>query len=137
MRKKILFICTHNSARSQIAEALVNNIYGDRFEAFSAGTEKTFVKPLAIEALKDINIDISDSRSKRTTEFRDTEFDIVVTVCDSARESCPYFPGTKEMIHKSFRDPSDENGSDEEKLEAFKRSRDEIKAWLDIFLSER
>lgn len=137
MKKKILFICTHNSARSQIAEAVVNNRYGDRFEAFSAGTEKTFVKPMAINVLKEINIDISDARSKLTTEFSDIEFDLVVTVCDSAREACPFFPGSKERVHKSFIDPSDAKGGYEEKLKAFKKSRDEIMSWLDVFLSKR
>lgn len=135
MKKKILFICTHNSARSQIAEGLVNDIFGDKFAAFSAGTEKTFVKPFAIEALKDINIDISGAKSKLITEFRDMEFDFVVTVCDSARETCPFFPGTKELIHKSFSDPSDVQGEKKVKLEAFIKTRDEIKAWLEIFLS--
>jgi len=137
LKKKILFICTHNSARSQIAEAVVNNLYGNRFEAFSAGTEKTCVKPLAIDVLKEINIDISGARSKLTTAFSDIEFDLVVTVCDIAREACPFFPGSKEMIHKSFRDPSDVKGSDEEERNAFRRSRDEIVSWLNVFLSER
>ena len=117
-----------------MAEGLVNNLFNDRFEAFSAGTEKTFVKPHAIEALKDINIDISDARSKLTTEFRSTEFDIVVTVCDNARETCPFFPGTKELVHKSFRDPSEIQGNEKEKLEAFLSSRDEILFWLKEFL---
>ena len=119
-----------------MAEGLVNSLFNDRFEAFSAGTEKTFVKPHAIEVLKDINIDISEARSKLTTEFRDMEFDIVVTVCDNAREKCPFFPGAKELVHKSFRDPSDIRGNNNLKLEAFRRTRDEILSWLDDFLSQ-
>ncbi len=118
-----------------MAEGLVNSLFNDRFEAFSAGTEKTFVKLYAIEALKDINIDISDARSKLTTEFRDMEFDIVVTVCDNARETCPFFPGAKELVHKSFKDPSEVQGNEKGKLEAFISSRDEILSWLDDFLS--
>ncbi len=117
-----------------MAEGLVNGLFKNRFEAFSAGTEKTFVKPHAIEALKGINIDISDARSKLTTEFRNTEFDIVVTICDNARETCPFFPGTKELVHKSFRDPSEIQGNEKEKLEAFISSRDEILFWLKEFL---
>jgi len=120
-----------------MAEGIVNNLFNDRFEAFSAGTEKTFVKPHTIDALKDLNIDISDARSKLTIEFKDTEFDIVVTVCDNARETCPFFPGAKELVHKSFQDPSDIQGNEKEKLEAFKKTRDEIRSWLDNFLSTR
>ncbi len=118
-----------------MAEGLVNSLFNSRFEAFSAGTERTYVKPFAIEALKEINIDISEARSKLTTEFRDIEFDMVITVCDGARETCPFFPGAKERIHKNFEDPSEVPGSKETKLEAFKRTRDEMRTWLDNFLS--
>lgn len=117
-----------------MAEGLVNNLFNDKFKAFSAGTEKTSVKPHAIEALKKLNIDISDARSKLTTEFMNTEFDIVVTVCDNARETCPFFPGAKKLIHKSFRDPSDIQGDDRAKLKAFIKTRDEILVWLQKFL---
>ncbi len=135
MKKKILFICTHNSARSQMAEGLTNHFFGDRWEAFSAGTEKTIVKPMAIKALEKIGIEISHQRSKLATEFRGMEFDIVVTVCDSAKDNCPFFPGSKKYIHKSFKDPSNINESDEERMEAFCRTRDEIRDWLQDLLS--
>jgi arsenate reductase len=130
MKKTILFICTHNSARSQLGEGLVNYYFGDQWEASSAGTEKTFVKPLAIEAMAEAGIDISHHSSKTIDAFKGQQFDVVVTVCDSARESCPFFPG-KKVIHHSFVDPSNAEGTNEEKLEAFCRTRDEIKAWLD------
>ncbi len=135
MRKKILFICTHNSARSQMAEGLTNHFFGDKWEGFSAGTEKTIVKPMAVKALEKIGIDISHHRSKLSTEFTGREFDIVVTVCDSAKDNCPFFPGAKEHIHKSFKDPSDTKGSHEDILDAFIRSRNEIHNWLKSFLS--
>jgi arsenate reductase len=130
-KKKILFICTHNSARSQLAEGLMNHFHGGRFEAFSAGTEATFVKPFAIEAMKQIGIDITRNRSKTVEEFRGMKFDYVVTVCDSAKENCPFFPGAKAYIHMGFQDPSDVEGTDEEKRSAFARTRDEIKQWVD------
>ena len=133
MKKTILFICTHNSARSQIAEGLVNHFFGDEWEAKSAGTEKTFVKPFAIKALAEAGIDISQHASKTIAVFQDQTFDVMVTVCDSAKEACPFFPG-KKVIHQSFADPSDVKGTDAEKLAAFCRTRDEIKAWLDANL---
>jgi len=134
MKKKILFICTHNSARSQIAEGLTNHFFGDKWEGFSAGTEKTFVKPMAIKALKKIGIDISHHQSKLSTEFQGETFDMVVTVCDNAKETCPFFPGAKTRIHRSFIDPSDTKGSNEDVLEAFCRTREEIHKWLKDFL---
>jgi arsenate reductase (thioredoxin) len=128
MKKKILFICTHNSARSQMAEGLTNSYFKDSWQAFSAGTEKTSVKPEAIEALKDIKIDISNHKSKHLEEFFDEEFDLVVTVCDSAKETCPTFPGAKRQIHAGFVDPSD--FPEEIRLEKFKEVRTQIKDWL-------
>ena len=130
MRKTILFICTHNSARSQLGAGLVNHYFGDIWEASSAGTEKNFAKPLAIKAMAEAGIDISHYTSKTIDVFKGQEFDVVVTVCDSARETCPFFPG-KKVIHHSFVDPSNAEGTNEEKLAAFCRTRDEIKAWLD------
>lgn len=127
---KVLFICTHNSARSQMAEGLANYYLGDKLEAYSAGTEATFVKPLAIKAMSELGIDISHHKSKTVYEFENETFDYVITVCDHAKETCPFFPGGKNYIHKGFKDPSDVQGSEEEKLEAFRRSRDEIKNWL-------
>lgn len=130
-KRKILFVCTHNSARSQMAEGLMNHYFGDRFQAFSAGTEATFVKPPAIKVLEQVSIDISHHRSKTVEEFRGIEFDYVVTVCDSAKENCPFFPGAKAYIHMAFRDPSNVEGTGEEKVAAFARTRDEIKQWMD------
>lgn len=126
--KKILFICTHNSARSQMAEGLTNYFYSEDWQAFSAGTEKTKVKPEAITVLKEIGADTSLLYSKKLDKFTNQQFDVVVTVCDSAKESCPFFPG-KKVIHHSFADPSDVK-QPETKLEAFRKTRDEIKNWL-------
>ncbi len=130
MKHTILFICTHNSARSQLAEGLVNHDFSDTWEAKSAGTEKTFVKPFAINAMADAGIDISHHTSKTLDTFTGQQFDVVVTVCDSAKEACPFFPG-KKVIHHSFIDPSNAEGSDDDKRAAFCTTRDEIKAWLD------
>jgi len=126
--KKILFICTHNSARSQIAEGLTNYFYSENWQAFSAGTQKTRVKQEATQVLKEIGIDMSHHYSKTVEEIGDQQFDIVVTVCDSAKESCPFFPG-KKVLHKSFADPSDVK-EPEARLNAFRKTRDEIKKWL-------
>lgn len=135
MRKRILFICTHNSARSQMAEGLTNHFFGDRWVGFSAGTEQTRVKPMALKAMERAGIDISHHHSKLTTDFEGETFDMVVTVCDSAKETCPFFPGTENLIHKSFTDPSGTDGTDEEILAAFCRTRDEIHSWLKELLA--
>ncbi len=135
-KRKILFVCTHNSARSQLAEGLMNHFYADRFEAFSAGTEATLVKPHAIRAMAQINIDISHHHSKTTVEFKNIPFDYVVTVCDNAKENCPFFPGAKAYIHMAFEDPSLCEGNDKEKTDAFAHTRDEIKQWLDTTFNE-
>lgn len=126
MKKKILFICTHNSARSQMAEGYMNAKYGDRYEAFSAGTEVTRVHPMAIEVMKEIGIDISGHRSKLIDEFSGKGIETVVTVCDSANKACPFFPGAKEMFHQSYPDPSAFKGSDEEIRARFRIVRDAI-----------
>ena len=129
-KKKILFICTHNSARSQIAEGLINALYDKDFEAYSAGTEVAEVRPQAIQVLKEIGIDISHHYSKNMRVFYGTEFDLVATVCDNAKKVCPVFPGAKKMIHKSFPDPSTFNGTENEKLLFFRNVRDQIHYWL-------
>jgi len=129
-RKKILIICTHNSARSQIAEGLINALFKDRFEASSAGTEVAEVRPQAIQVLKEIGIEISHHYSKNMREFYGTKFDLVATVCDNAKKVCPVFPGVKKMIHKSFPDPSEVNGTDDEKLIAFRNVRESILKWI-------
>jgi arsenate reductase len=139
-KKKVLFLCTHNSARSQIAEGLLRAMYGDRYEAYSAGVEATSVDPRAVLVMKDIGIDISGQRSKSSQEFRDTIFDLAVTVCDRAKQACPIcstqlelpskIPRAKEVIHRSFADPAAAVGSEEEQLGAFRQVRDEIKEWI-------
>lgn len=139
-KKKILFLCTHNSARSQMAEGLLRAMYGDRYEAYSAGVEATAVDPRAITVMREIGIDISGQRSKSAEEFQGTVFDLAVTVCDRARQACPIIstqlelpsrsPRAREVIHKSFEDPAQAEGSQEEQLEAFRRVRDEIKEWI-------
>ncbi len=128
-KKSVLFICTHNSARSQMAEGLLRSMYGDRYEAFSAGTVKSSVNPYAVRAMAEIGVDISGHRSKSIEEFRKNLFDYVVTVCDHARETCPFFPG-KTNIHRSFEDPADVGETDEERMEIFRRVRDEIRKWI-------
>jgi arsenate reductase (thioredoxin) len=122
---RVLFLCVHNSARSQMAEGLLRTIAGGRFEAFSAGAEATEVRPLAIRAMAEVGIDISGQRSKTVQEFEGQAFDWVVTVCDDAKEACPYFPGDRQL-HWSFDDPSAAEGPEEERLEVFRRIRDEI-----------
>jgi arsenate reductase len=133
-KKKILIICTHNSARSQMAEGLINALYSNKFEAFSAGTEAAEVRPKAIQVLKEIGIDISHHYSKNMREFYGTEFDLVATVCDNAKKVCPVFPGAKKMIHKSFPDPSAAIGTEDEKLLVFRNVRDQIFDWIKLEL---
>ena len=129
MQKKVLFICTHNSARSQIAEALINNLYRDKYEAQSAGITPTEINPYVVKAMAEIGIDISKNRSKSIEEFRGENFNYVVTVCDNAKESCPFFPGEK-IIHKAFEDPSKFKGSEEEIMKEVRRIREEIREWI-------
>lgn len=128
-------MCTHNSARSQIAEGILNKFHGDRFEAYSAGTKPTKVNPYAVEAMAEIGVDISKNRSKNASEFLDKEFDYVITVCDNAAKSCPFFPGGKEQISKSFPDPSAFSGSKVEIMSSFRRVRDDIRSWIDKFFA--
>ncbi len=128
-KKKILFICTHNSARSQMAEGLLRASYPEDFDVYSGGTEPSEVNPKAIKVMEEIGVDISHQRAKNVSEFIDQKFDYVVTVCDQARESCPFFPGGK-IIHKSFKDPSSLKGTDEEVFAGFREARDEIRDWI-------
>jgi arsenate reductase len=130
MKKRVLFLCTHNSARSQMAEGLLRSMAGDQFEVFSAGTEATRVHPLAIEAMREVDIDISGHRSKTLGEFSGQRFDYVITVCDRANESCPIFPGGTQRIHWGFEDPSAATGTDEQRLDAFRNAREEIQQRL-------
>lgn len=124
--RRVLILCTHNSARSQMAEALLRHIGGERFEVASAGTEATRVHPLAVRAMREVGLDISGARSKSLEEFRGQRFDDVITVCDAANESCPVFPGAPSRIHWSFPDPSAATGTDEERYQAFVSVRDAI-----------
>jgi len=137
MKKKVLFICTHNPARSQMAEGILRTLYGDRYEAYSAGTQPTKVNPYAIKVMSEIGIDISNHRSKSAEEFRGKEFDYVVTVCDNAKEACPFFPGGKTYLHKGFKDPSEFKGNENEIVAEFRRVRDEIKRWIEETFGEK
>ncbi|MEK7449428.1 MAG: arsenate reductase ArsC [Planctomycetota bacterium] len=130
-KKKVLFICTHNSVRSQMAEGLLRSLSGERDEVYSAGTQPSRVHPLAIEVMREINIDISRQRSKNVDEFKGIIFDYVVTVCDQARESCPLFTGAKKYLHQSFEDPFVVRGDSDNIISAFRLVRDEIKNWID------
>jgi len=135
-KKKVLFLCTHNSARSQMAEGLLRAMYAVRYEAYSAGVAATSVDPRAVRAMLEIGIDISAQRSKSSQEFQDTVFDLAVTVCDRAKQACPICstelklpsksPRAKEVIHKRFADPASAAGSEEEQLEAFRQIRPEF-----------
>jgi len=133
-KKTVLFLCTHNSARSQMAEALVNALYGSHYKAFSAGILPTHVNPYAIEVMKELGVDLSTHRSKHVDEYKNDSFDFVVTVCDHAKEHCPFFPG-KKIVHKGFTDPAAVDGSIEEILDSFTQVRDEIKHWIKSMFS--
>jgi len=127
LKKRVLILCTGNSARSQMAEGLLRRDAGDRFEVFSAGVDPTAVKPEAIEAMREVGIDISNHRSKSVDEFTGQEFDYVITVCDNANEQCPLFPGKTQRIHWSFEDPAAVQGDKSIRLAAFRRIREEIR----------
>ncbi len=136
-RKSVLILCTGNSARSQMAEGLLKHITVGEYEVFSAGTKPSIVRPEAIKALKELNLDISENRSKSADEFAGQEIDFVLTVCDNAKESCPHFPAKTKVIHKAFDDPAAVEGNEEERLKAFKKVRDEINMYFaDEFLKE-
>jgi arsenate reductase (thioredoxin) len=126
-RARVLFLCTHNSARSQMAEGLLRLLAGDRFEAMSAGTEATRVRPLAIRAMEEIGVDISGQESKTLDRYVEEPFEYVITVCDDANEACPFFPGAANRLRWSFEDPAKAEGSEEERLEVFRSVRDRIK----------
>jgi arsenate reductase len=126
-KQRVLFLCTHNSARSQMAEGLLRNLASDRFEAMSAGTEATHVRPLAVRVMREIGIDISDQESKTLDRYLHEPFDYVITVCDDANETCPFFPGAQSRLHWSFKDPSRAEGSEEERLTIFRSVRDRIR----------
>lgn len=135
MKKRILFLCTHNSCRSQMAEGLINHYLGDRFQAFSAGTEATRVNPLAAKVLSELGIDISSHHSKTLDQFSGQHFDHVITLCGDANEKCPLFFGGTQRQHIGFDDPSRLKGTDEEVLPEYRRVRDEILQQLTNYLT--
>ena len=126
-RQRVLFLCTHNSARSQMAEGLLRNAAGDRFEAHSAGTEATLVRPLAIRAMDELGIDISKQTSKTLDPYVEQRFDYVITVCDDANESCPIFPNAAHRLHWSLPDPSKATGTEDQQLAVYRTVRDDLK----------
>jgi arsenate reductase len=132
-KKRVLILCTGNSARSQMAEGLLRHDAGKRFEVESAGTKPSSVRPEAIAVMRELGIDISGHRSKPVEEFEGQRFDFVVTVCDSARESCPVFFGPAKMLHHSFEDPAALDGSEAKRLAAFRRVREQLRAYLAEF----
>ena len=134
-KKRVLILCTGNSARSQMAEGLLRHLGGDGFEVFSAGVEASFVRSQAIEAMREVGIDISQHRSKSVNEFLDDYFDYVITVCDNANQRCPLFPGNVKRIHWSIDDPV-VAGSEEAQLEAFRVARDEMRRRILAFSEE-
>lgn len=134
--KRVLILCTGNSCRSQMAETLWHALGNGAWESVSAGSKPSgYVHPLAIRAMQELDIDLSQNTSKSLEQFRDEAFDLVVTVCDNARESCPVFPGTKETLHWPFDDPADATGTDDEKMVVFRRVRDEIKEAIQNYLT--
>jgi arsenate reductase (thioredoxin) len=136
MKRRVLFLCTGNSARSQMAEGLLRRLAPDQYDVCSAGTDPApRVNPLAVRVMQEIGIDISGQHPKHLREFLDQEFHRVVTVCDNAAESCPTFPGDPERIHWGFDDPAAVEGTEEEKLHAFRRTRRELQQLLHLWLN--
>ncbi len=135
--KKVLILCTGNSARSQMAEGLLRHMAGDRFEVHSAGTKPSRVRPEVMAVMREIGIDISGHRSKSVAEFDGQSFDHVVTVCDNARENCPVFPSGTVRLHWSFEDPAAIEGTEAERLAAFRRIRDQIHERVKAFLEDQ
>ena len=133
--KKILFLCTGNSCRSQMAEGLMRHMAGDKFEVYSAGVEPTQVNPYAIKVMAEAGIDISSHRSKSVNEFLKQEFDYVITVCNHAKKVCPIFPGEHRNIHWDIEDPARIKGTEQEKMDFFRKIRDEIKEKCLLFLN--
>jgi len=130
MKKRILFICTHNSARSQMAEAFLKTLFPEWFEVYSAGTQPGKLNPFVVKAMVEVGMDISGNHTKSVDEFKGDKFDLVVTVCDQAKETCPYFPGALGYLHRNFEDPSTFTGSEEEIMEKARQVRDNIKNWV-------
>jgi arsenate reductase len=137
-KRQVLFLCTGNSCRSQMAEGLVNHYLADRWQAYSAGTAPTgYVHPMAIEVMSELEIDVSDYHSKSVDEFRDFNFDVVITVCDDAAENCPVWLGSGQIIHIGFLDPAEVEGSEIERLAVFQQVRDDMGKRVLNYLTER
>ena len=134
-KQRVLFVCTHNSARSQMAEAMLRTWGGDKFEAFSAGTEASGIKPETVQVMNEIGIDISNQSSKTIDEFRGRSFEWFITVCDDAQKNCPVLPGVAHAAHWSIEDPSTVRGTPEERLAAFRDARDVIRDRLKLFIN--
>jgi arsenate reductase (thioredoxin) len=134
---RVLILCTANSARSQMAEGLLRHEAGPGCEVFSAGTKPTKVRPEAIAVMREAGIDISRQHSKSVDRFVGQNFDYIITVCDNARETCPVFPAGTRRIHWSIEDPAANDGSEEERLEAFRHARDELRKRLQTFVREQ
>ncbi len=132
---RVLILCTGNSARSQMAEGLLRHVGGTRYEVFSAGTKPVGMNPVAIEVMREEGIDISKQRSKSVAEFAGQEFATVITVCDNAAEECPVFPGAPQRVHWSLPNPAAVSGTKEEKLEAFRKVRDELERRIQSFVN--
>jgi len=130
MKKKVLFLCTNNSCRSQMAEGIINHFFKGKIKAFSAGTNPTKVNPRAIKVMQEIGIDISKNRSKHLDEFKNEQFDYVITLCDEANEVCPVYFGNTKKVHIGFPDPAKTKGTEEEVLEKFRKVRDDEKSKL-------
>ena len=132
-KKNVLFVCVHNSARSQMAEGLFRYYYGEKCDVYSAGSKSRGIHPMSVQIMAEIGIDLSNHRSKSLKEFKGHEMDYVVTVCGEGQVACPFFAGGKEYFHQAFKDPSACAGTEEEKIEQFRVVRDELKKWLDEF----
>lgn len=136
MKPRVMFLCTGNSARSQIAEGYLRHLAGERFEVVSAGTEPSVVNPLAVEVMREVGIDLSGHHSKAVGEFLGQPFGYLITVCDNAREKCPIFPGAVRRLHWPLVDPAAVEGSEELRRAAFRRTRDEVAERVRKFLAE-
>lgn len=135
-KTRVLFACTHNSARSQMAEALLRHAAPDAFDAFSAGTEATDIRPETFAVMREIGLDLAGQRSKTIGEFRGQPMDYFITVCDGAREACPFLPGARVHHHWDLDDPSAVDGAGDERLDAFRRARDELRTRIQAFVAE-
>jgi arsenate reductase len=136
-KKRVLFLCVNNSARSQMAEGLISHDLGDRFEAFSAGDHPTGVRPQAVEVMAELGIDITSQRSKSVSEFDNQDFDWVISLCSGSAGGCPLFIGAGERVHIEFDDPAEAQGSEEEVLAVYRRVRDAIRDRVESFLLKK